>query len=378
MQTIEHERKKKANIDFMGKRKAKKSNHDIKRIDSSTKTASMLEDLNEKWESIANICLYSFVDDDGSRIFTSTRDERIKYGAGRENTFKEYSVFAPDDIIHRVAGKIGKCKDKREKLIAYIDGSYSFAEDEGCAAYSVFFQVRDRIAEYANTVYDETRRYGATAAELLAAVVAIKVAIAFGYGEIELRHDYTGVAFFANDSNAAPNKRSKMYWMFEQYQAFLRCAEKKISISYHKVKSHSLDVGNEHADFLARTYSRLGRRSLDKKRNDSVRRALDVTSQMAAFARVHEIEDLTFDRVEKLMTERKYQDFFALTSIEVQVVCKMLRECGTDDMLASFDMSRRELSELRRSITKKLGMDANSTSDNTIVKKTLSWLYLND
>lgn len=327
------------------------------------------------WSSIANLYLFSYCNADGNEIFVSSEDTRNLYGQGHEDTFREYPVFVPDAIINRVAGKIGKAKNKHEVLVAYIDGSHSFDDKKGCCAYSVFFQVGDRIAEYANTVCDDDRRYGATAAELMAAIVAIKVAISHGYKHVELRHDYTGVAFFSDDSDTFPNKKSKMYWVFNQYEAFLHCARQLIDISYTKVKSHSLDVGNEHADFLARTFSKRARMESDKTLA-RIRNSVTATPQMASFAKAYEIDSITFDEVEALMVERRFQEHFGFDEVEMNLVKKMLRDTATEEIMSLCLLTRKQLSEHRRNIIVKLGMPADAAADNTIVKRTLNWLYL--
>lgn len=327
------------------------------------------------WSSIANLCLFSYCNADGNEVFVSSEDTRNLYGQGREDTFREYPVFVPDAIVNRVAGKIGKAKNKHEVLVAYIDGSHSFDDKKGCCAYSVFFQVGDRIAEYANTVCDDDRRYGATAAELMAAIVAIKVAISHGYKHVELRHDYTGVAFFSDDSDTFPNKKSKMYWVFNQYEAFLHCARQLIDISYTKVKSHSLDVGNEHADFLARTFSKRARMESDKTLA-RIRNSVTATPQMASFAKAYEIDSITFDEVEALMVERGFQKHFGFDEVEMNLIKKMLRDTSTEEIMSLCLLTRKQLSEHRRSIIVKLGMPADAAADNTIVKRTLNWLYL--
>lgn len=331
--------------------------------------------LDGVWSSIANLCLFSYTDETGREIFISTQAARDMYGKGYEDTFKEYPVFVPDAIVNRVAGKVGKARSKSERLVAYIDGSHSFDDSTGCCAYSVFFQVGDRIAEYANTVYDDERRYGATAAELMAAIVAIKVAIAFGYRHIELRHDYTGVAFFSEDSDSFPNKKSKMYWVFAQYEAFLACATQLIDITYTKIKSHSLDVGNEHADFLARTFSKRARIESDKTLA-RLAKEIVATPQMLSFANANGIENITFEEVERLMEEQSYQSAFGLDEVEMTLVRKMLRDTPSQEIMESCLLSRKMLTEKRKSITVKLGMPADAAADNTIVKRTLNWLYL--
>lgn len=332
--------------------------------------------LDHEWEKVANLCLFSFVDSDGEEVFVSSEEERAYYGQGFENTFKDYPVFAPDEIVCRVAGKIGKAKSSKETLVAWIDGSYSFADQKGCCAYSVFFQVGDRIAEYANTIYDGTRRYGATASELMAAIVAIKVAVAFGYAKIDLRHDYTGVAFFSDDAHVEPNKRSKMYWIFAQYNAFLQCARRLIDISYTKIKGHSLDVGNEHADFLARTYSKRGRNKLEQHARIIENRERDSTPQIDAFAERHSLGKLSLRKVLDDMEKKDLQGRFDFNEMEYAVICKMLRETSTEDICSQTLLNRKSLAEKRREITVKMGMDADSASDNTIVRLILEWLYL--
>lgn len=330
--------------------------------------------LDAIWSSIANLCLFSYKNDKGIEIFVSSEEERDAYGRGHESTFRDYPIFVPDAIVNRVAGKVGKARSEDEVLIAHIDGSHSFSGGIGCSAYSVFFQVGDRIAEYANTVYDNERRYGSTAAELMAAVVAIKVAISHGYAHVELRHDYTGVAFFAVNSNSNPNKASKMYWAFSQYEAFLACATSLIDITYTKIKSHSLDVGNEHADFLARTFSKRARIESDKIAS-RIAETEQVTPQMIAFCKNNDLGEITFADVDRLIVSREYQGHFCLSDVELEIVSKMIHGAATKEIMHGCNLTRKQLTAHRRSITTKLGMHADAAADTTIVKRTLNWLY---
>lgn len=332
--------------------------------------------LDKQWASMANLCLFSYTSEDGEEFFVSNEEERDWFGQGFEPTFKDYSVFAPDEIIHRVAGQIGNAQSNEEVLEAWIDGSYSFSDGRGCCAYSVFFQVGDRIAEYANTIYDGTGQYGATASELMAAIVAIKVGVAFGYSKIDLRHDYTGVAFFSDDARIEPNKRSKMYWIFAQYNAFLKCAQEVIDISYTKVKGHSLDIGNEHADFLARTYSKKGRKRIDAHIRSIKRKEKTTTPQIQAFFARYEFEPVTIAEIEQDMETACMDEAFGFDVSEHALIVKMLHDESTEDIMSQMLLTRPALAQKRREITVKLGMPEQSASDNTIVKVLLEWLYI--
>lgn len=359
-------------------RKHKKRESEKKQKKRSDKPDSkkVAKSLDRKWEKVANLCLFSFIDGSGKEIFISNEDERAWFGKGQEKTFRDYPVFAPDSIVNRVAGKIGKARSSEEVLTAWIDGSYSFSDSRGCCAYAVFFQVGNRIAEYANTVYDGTGQYGATASELMAAIVAIKVAIAYGYSRIDLRHDYSGVAFFADDARVEPNRRSKMYWIFAQYNSFLQCARKHIDIAYTKVKGHSLDIGNEHADFLARTYSKRGRREINEKIRRDQRKVQQSSAQIDAFAERYGIDGLSFSIVESDMVRLGIRDAFGFSEVEYTAIGKFLHEVPTEEIMSQMLLNRKALAAKRRAIVEKLGYSPDDASDNTIVKHVLEWMYL--
>jgi ribonuclease HI len=81
------------------------------------------------------------------------------------------------------------------------------------------------------------------AGELGSVMRAIDKAEILGYSELEIVHDYTGPAEWANGTWATKK------WVSKEYKAFL--SRHLIPIRFLKVKAHSGNIWNEMADKLA-------------------------------------------------------------------------------------------------------------------------------
>lgn len=224
--------------------------------------------VDRRWQVAANTRLLSSSKKDGTIAFFTDEDTACAFTSkmrGYSKKFEYYDIFAPDAIIHKVSGSIANPK-KNKTLIAYTDGSFVHKGFNHIAGYGVFCRCDDLTAEYANTILDNAMTFGSMGGEFAGAVVAIKVAIVHGYEKVEIHHDFDGVATFSENSNATPKTSSKMYWLYEQYKAFLDCVSEKIEIKFVKVKAHALDVGNEHANFLASTHAKRHAMSIKNKK----------------------------------------------------------------------------------------------------------------
>lgn len=221
------------------------------------------------WQVASNTRLLSAEGEDGHlAFFTDEKTARAFVGScrGYSDDFVRYDIFAPDEIVRKVSGSVSSPKKGNKTLVAYTDGSFVQKGANHVAGYGVFCCCGDAAAEYANTVLDNAMTFGSMGGEFAGAVVAIKVAVANGYEKVEIHHDFDGVATFSEKSCSSPNRGSKMYWLYDQYKAFLDCVSDKIEIEFVKVKAHALDVGNEHANFLASTYAKRHAASIKGKR----------------------------------------------------------------------------------------------------------------
>lgn len=212
-----------------------------------------IKSMDAEWDAKATERLFSFTDKNGEKRFYSDRatciaEQRV-LGMAKHSRPDAYRLFAPDELIRRVSGDVTQPK-RGDVLKAYVDGSFRHTRIKS-TSYGAFLLCGNKAAEYACAIADDTNVYNSLGGELTAAVVAIKVAIGLGYKNIEVYHDCNGVSIFEEGSEQQPKKDGKSYWLYEQYEAFLQCARKQINILFVHVKGHSLDMGNEHANYLA-------------------------------------------------------------------------------------------------------------------------------
>jgi ribonuclease HI len=133
-----------------------------------------------------------------------------------------------------------------DTIIAYIDGSfnkdinrYSF----GCVLITPHKEI---IRESGCGESPDAVALQNVAGELQGALYAAKWVITNGYKNIEIRHDYEGIAKWVVGEWKAKNPITKLY--IEEMQKYL----KKINISFRKVDAHTNDTFNEAADKLAK------------------------------------------------------------------------------------------------------------------------------
>lgn len=143
----------------------------------------------------------------------------------------------------KTSSKTHPKKTMRNKVIAYIDGSYVdgkygsgvvFVCDEGVITHN--FSGNDKRLSLLKNI----------AGELLAAEYAIEYAINSQYKEIDLYYDYLGVEHWATGTWKANKEKTK------KYAAFMRAKMKSIKINFYHIKSHAGSKYNELADKLAR------------------------------------------------------------------------------------------------------------------------------
>lgn len=84
------------------------------------------------------------------------------------------------------------------------------------------------------------------AGEIGGTVRAVKYALKHGFSEVEIRHDFIGVHYWAEQ--AGQSKKASLH----KYLDFISRSQEKIKIRFVKVKAHSGDILNDEADRLAR------------------------------------------------------------------------------------------------------------------------------
>ena len=129
----------------------------------------------------------------------------------------------------------------------YVDGSYDHAS--GIYGFGI-------VAIYSS---GEVDKYGGAgnakkvaqirnvAGEMLAAMHAVKLAIAKGYEKVKICYDYDGIRYWVTREWKAKND------LTIKYGYFMREMGNKIEISFEKVTAHTGDAYNEMADSIAKS-----------------------------------------------------------------------------------------------------------------------------
>lgn len=134
---------------------------------------------------------------------------------------------------------------KSNKLVAYVDGSYSSNSNKfGCG---VVLLDSDNIVDTISKVYtnSEWAQIRNVAGELLACNLAVTYAKEHGYDEVTVHYDYMGIEAWVTGQWKTKNELTK------KYKAWFDEMSKEIKVNFVKVKAHSNDKYNEMADELA-------------------------------------------------------------------------------------------------------------------------------
>lgn len=142
------------------------------------------------------------------------------------------------NIVHSIADK--------DKVIAYIDGSYNKALNKYAFGCVIITPGNEVIKESGCGDDPEAALMNNVAGELLGSMYAAKWAIKNNYAKIEIRHDYEGVAKWVSREWKAKNRIVKVY--VEEMNKF----QKSVEITFTKVAAHTNDMLNDEADKLAK------------------------------------------------------------------------------------------------------------------------------
>ena len=134
---------------------------------------------------------------------------------------------------------------KSNKLVAYVDGSFSPSTNKfGCG---VVLLDGDNLVDTISKVYTNSKwsQIRNVAGELVACNLAITYAKEHDYDEVTVHYDYMGIEAWATGEWKTKNELTKKYktWFDEM--------SKEIKVNFVKVKAHSGNKYNEMADELA-------------------------------------------------------------------------------------------------------------------------------
>lgn len=369
------------------------------------------ETLDGIWASACGtddtVCWY--VEDiiSNSRILASDRLAAEEISTAYSADMFPCSVFAPDEALFCVSGRMQE--DVGGVLDVYSDASR--ANETGAGGVGIFADDGECCAEYAAYLFDAAGRYAVQGNELAAAVYAIKLAIAHKYEKVRIHYDCAMVAVAFDDAVKMPNRTSSFFWLVEQYLDFIEIAKELIDIEIVKVKGHSSDWGNEHADYLACTAraktaaktkgittTAAARKEKTKSEHEYETRSIFAKSEVFVVSNKNEEQarHLLSNTVRAYMRRNNIGDYREATCDDVSVAycaSNIAQSVGLDDdenkyvWLATagagsnkaagrlMEMPATKISSIRKSVCKKLDVPDNTDPTLAIVGRVLEELY---
>ena len=132
------------------------------------------------------------------------------------------------------------------KAVCYVDGSFN--PEAGKYAYGCIMLHDDGSTEEYCGSGDrpDALQQRNVAGEMIASMLAVKLALLRGYQELLICYDYSGIECWVTGAWKAKNELTR------SYRDWMRSHEKDIMISFKKVEAHSNDKYNDMADKLAK------------------------------------------------------------------------------------------------------------------------------
>lgn len=170
-------------------------------------------------------------------------------------TFEEANEFVQNGELSTSKKEKKECGEeqfvsmKKDKLYAFVDGSYNIATDT--VGYGVVLVKNNEVkfkdlGSFRGINFNESKNvFG----EIRGALKAVEICIANEFDEVNIVHDYNGISKFATGEWKAKVNVTKDYQM-----AMFRY-KKLIKINFIKVKAHTGNEFNEMADKLAKKAS---------------------------------------------------------------------------------------------------------------------------
>ena len=133
-----------------------------------------------------------------------------------------------------------------EKAVAYVDGSYNVANGQySCGVVLFHHGKEEHIAERGTDESLASMRN--VAGEILGARRAMEESIRLGMKEIDIYHDYQGIASWCLGEWKSNKEGTK------NYKAYYDSIQGQLKVNFIKVKGHSSDKYNDLADELAKS-----------------------------------------------------------------------------------------------------------------------------
>ena len=163
------------------------------------------------------------------------------------NVYKgaEYKSFKTEEEADRYLGLV-KDVEPTSGTVIYVDGSYNAKNMEYACGVIIIKNdlVLETLSEKGGDIEAATMRN--VAGEILGATLAMKYCIEHGISEVDIHHDYTGIAFWCTGEWQAKNKFT------QEYKRYYESIKDKLKVNFKKVVAHSNNKYNDMADEAAK------------------------------------------------------------------------------------------------------------------------------
>ncbi|MCR5236540.1 MAG: viroplasmin family protein [Lachnospiraceae bacterium] len=198
------------------------------------------DECKEQVEGVKGASYKSFLTIEEAGLFLAGQEKRTE-------SPDEEEIISADTCNSILEEKIKSLKE--DEVIAFVDGSYDVKNE--CSGYGaiIIYSDGERKELCRHFDKDQSEDFIAlrnVAAELEGVKAAIDMALADKKKKITIVYDYSGIENWANDSWRANKDITR------NYKTFIRESEKKISLEFFKVTSHTGIIMNDEADVLAK------------------------------------------------------------------------------------------------------------------------------
>ena len=177
-------------------------------------------------------------------IVTSWDECKAMVDGGPGAKYKGFSTLE-DAEMYLSGEEPQKPEPKEGCAVAYVDGSYK-AETEEFSYGAVLF-VNGEELEFSGAYFNpDVKDMRNVAGELKGAMEMMNYCVKNGIKDLEIHHDYEGIAKWCTGEWKTNKPGTKMY---KEYCDKIR---NKVNVTFVKVKGHSGDTNNDRVDKLAK------------------------------------------------------------------------------------------------------------------------------
>lgn len=179
-----------------------------------------------------------------SGIFFSWDDCKAQVEGYKGAEYKSFKTLS--EAENYISGNESECDDYKDMLCAYVDGSFDPAT--GRYGSGVVYVINDEVVDTQNKCaeHPDIVAMRNVAGEITASVMSMRYAIAGGYSELVIFHDYEGIAKWCKGEWKTEKEGTRLYKLF--YDS----VKPRLNVTFVKVDAHTGVKYNEMADKLAK------------------------------------------------------------------------------------------------------------------------------